>query len=246
MRDFDKEAKELPNKKYNYNFDAIVRDYMMQDFQLHFRAGSALELGCYHGDSTIELARHFDDLTVIEPSADAIEIAKGRVPATVKFVNAAAEDVEYEQRFDSIFMINTLEHVDDAEFLLRKVCGWLKEDGKLYVLVPNADAPSRQIAVLMGLVDHNHAVTAPEWKHGHRRTYAFDTLERDLRTGGFRVAVRGGLIFKALANFQFDKALDAGIIDMAYVDACHKLGCIYPRLCASIYTIAQKMARSEL
>jgi 2-polyprenyl-3-methyl-5-hydroxy-6-metoxy-1,4-benzoquinol methylase len=238
MRNFDQEARELPHKKYNYNFDAIVRGYMMRDFRPHFAQGPALEIGCYHGDSTVELAKHFADLTVIEASADAMQVARKRVPAHVQFRNAMLEDLEFGPTFGSIFMINTLEHMEDAVAALSKVRTWLAAAGKLFVLVPNADAPSRQIAVHMGIVEHNDAVTPAEWQHGHRRTYRFDTLERDLRKCGLKTLARGGIIFKALANFQFDRALDAGIIDEAYIEACHRLGLIYPNLCASIYAIS--------
>jgi 2-polyprenyl-3-methyl-5-hydroxy-6-metoxy-1,4-benzoquinol methylase len=168
-----------------------------------------------------------------------LQIARGRVPDHVQFHNALIEDIEFEPRFANIFMINTLEHLEHSEPALKKVRKWLAPNGRLFALVPNADAPSRQIAVLMGLIEHNNAVTPPEWQHGHRRTYSFDTLERDLRNSGLRVALRGGLIFKALANFQFDKALEAGIIDMSYIDACHKLGTLHPAFCASIYAIAE-------
>jgi SAM-dependent methyltransferase len=240
MRDFDKEGKEQAGKKYNYNFDGIVRNYMMRIFEPHFAAGPALEIGCYHGDSTVELEKHIADLTVIEASPEAMAVARGRVSKRVKFLNAMIEDIELEPMFSSIFMINTLEHMEDADAILSKVRTWLADTGKLFVLVPNADAPSRQIAVHMGLVEHNNAVTEPEWRHGHRRTYSFDTLERDLRKCGLKTIARGGIIFKALANFQFDRALDAGIIDEAYVDACHRLGEIYPSFCASIYAISQR------
>jgi len=240
MRDFDEEAREQAGKKYNYDFDGIVRSYMMRTFQPHFGAGPGLEIGCYHGDSTVELEKHIRDLTVIEASAEAMAIAQGRVSKRVKFRNAMIEDIEFEPIFSSIFMINTLEHMEDAQSILSKVRTWLADAGKLFVLVPNADAPSRQIAVYMGLVEHNAAVTPPEWRHGHRRTYSFDTLERDLRKCGLNTIARGGIIFKALANFQFDRALDAGIIDAAYVEACHRLGEIYPSFCASIYSISQK------
>ena len=53
MRDFDSEAKEQAGKKYNYNFDGIVRDYMMRTFQPHFGAGPALEIGCYRFESWV-------------------------------------------------------------------------------------------------------------------------------------------------------------------------------------------------
>jgi 2-polyprenyl-3-methyl-5-hydroxy-6-metoxy-1,4-benzoquinol methylase len=240
MRNFDEEAQEQPGKKYNYDFDAIVRRYMMREFADHFTAGPALELGCYHGDSTVELAKSFTDLTVIEASAEAISVAQARVSPGVKFVNAPIEEAEFDRRFTSIFMINTLEHVENAHSALTRAAGWLEAGGKLFVLVPNADAASRQIAVHMGIVDHNEAVTAAEWRHGHRRTYSFDTLERDLRVCGLSVKARGGLIFKALANFQFDRAIAAGIIDESYVDGCYKLGCLHPTLCASIFAIAGK------
>lgn len=46
------------------------------------------------------------------------------------------------------------------------------------------------------------AVTEAERLHGHRRTYALDTLERDAVAAGLRVVHRSGIFFKALANFQ--------------------------------------------
>jgi 2-polyprenyl-3-methyl-5-hydroxy-6-metoxy-1,4-benzoquinol methylase len=241
MRDYDKEGREQPHKKYNYDFDGIVRDYMMRDFERHFAAGPALEIGCYHGDSTIQLTERFADLTVIEASAEALEIARGRVPGRVKFNCSTIEQMDFASTFSSIFMINTLEHLEDAGAALAKARSWLSETGKLFVLVPNADAASRQIAVHMGLVESNDSVTQAEWQHGHRRTYSFDTLERDLRQNGLQSIARGGIIFKALANFQFDRALQAGIIDDAYVAGCHRLGQIYPNLCASIYSISQRV-----
>jgi 2-polyprenyl-3-methyl-5-hydroxy-6-metoxy-1,4-benzoquinol methylase len=186
------------------------------------------------------LSGRFADLTVIEASTEAVNIARKRVSPNVKFVNSLIESFEVANKFSSIFMINTLEHMDDAQAVLTQVGKWLDETGKLYILVPNADAASRQIAVYMGLIDSNNAVTTPEWNHGHRRTYSFDTLERDVTQSGLRVVVRGGLIFKALANFQFDAALEAGIINQQYVEACYKLGGIYPTLCASIFVVAQR------
>jgi hypothetical protein len=124
--------------------------------------------------------------------------------------------------------------------VLRKVDGWLSERGLLFLVVPNANAPSRQIAVKMGLIAHNSAVTDGEARHGHRRTYTFDTLEHDARAAGLRVAHRGGVFFKPFANYQFDKLMKTDIIDQGYLDGCYELGMQYPDLCASIYLLCGK------
>ena len=237
MRDYNSEAKSRPEKKYDYNFDFIVRDYMMRAFHPFFKDGAALELGCHEGDSTRLFSSYFKDLTVIEASSDAIAIAKTRVPESVTFINGTFENVALDRKYDSIFLINTLEHLDDAVDALKRIKSWLSPKGQFYVLVPNADAPSRQIAVHMGLFPTNNSVSKGEWEHGHRRTYSFDTLESDLRSAGLKAIHRGGLMFKALANFQIDKALEAGIIDDKYIEGIYNLGMTYPNLCASIYMI---------
>ena len=239
MRDFNSESYSLDNKKYNYDFDSIVRTYMFKDWRPYFLNGPALEIGCYHGDSTIELCKYFTDLTVIEPSDECIEITKNRVSSDVQFYLSTMEDFRTDRKFKNIFLVNTLEHSEDAVLMLEKAKLHLEADGRVFILVPNADAPSRQIAVRMGLIEACNAVTEKEWIHGHRRTYSFDTLEKDIKKSGLHCFARGGIIFKALANYQFDMALESGIISNEYVEGCYSLGSIYPHLCASIYVIAE-------
>ena len=117
---------------------------------------------------------------------------------------------------------------------------WLTDDGCLFVVCPNANAPSRQIAVKMGLISHNSAITLSEAEHGHRITYTLDTLERDAVVGGLKVVHRSGIFFKALANFQWDQLLNTDIISKEYLDGCYALGQQYPDLCSSIMLICKK------
>jgi len=107
---------------------------------------------------------------------------------------------------------------------------------------PNANAPSRQIAVKMGLISHNVAVTPAEAKHGHRCTYTLDTLERDAVAAGLKVLHRSGIFFKALANFQWDRILQTDIISKEYLEGCYKLGQHYPDLCSSIFLMCESNA----
>jgi len=120
---------------------------------------------------------------------------------------------------------------------------WLSDTGRLFLVCPNAHAASRQIAVRMGIISHNSAVTDAELKHGHRITYTLDTLERDARAGGLNVVYRSGIFFKALANYQWDKLLATDIISKDYLEGCYDLGQIYPDLCASIFLLCEKGPR---
>jgi hypothetical protein len=115
----------------------------------------------------------------------------------------------------------------------------LSDGGRLFLVCPNGNAASRQIAVKMGLVTHNAAVTPAEREHGHRITYTLDTLERDARAAGLTVIHRSGIFFKALANFQWDRLLVTDIISKEYLEGCYQLGHVYPDLCSSIFLVCE-------
>ena len=105
---------------------------------------------------------------------------------------------------------------------------------------PNANAPSRQIAVKMGIISHNSAVTPGEKAHGHHITYSLDTLESDAKKAGLNVVYRSGIFFKALANFQWDMILGTDAISPEYLEGCYELGQQYPDLCSSIFLMCEK------
>ena len=119
-RDYDAEAGQFGDRLYNYDFDAIVRAYMMKAFEPLMPAGRALELGCYKGESTEWLAARYDDLTVIEAAPSLVEAARARFGDGVRFFCATFETVELPETYDAIFLINTLEHLDEPVGVLRK------------------------------------------------------------------------------------------------------------------------------
>jgi 2-polyprenyl-3-methyl-5-hydroxy-6-metoxy-1,4-benzoquinol methylase len=244
-RDFDSEFNDEVGRRYAYNFDFdVMHHYMVKAFAPWFLSGSALELGSFKGDFTARLLPFFPSLTCVEASAVAIEEARTRRPRGVTFLEGTFEEVKLEGVFDNILLTHVLEHVEDPVRVLRRINDeWLSESGRLFLVCPNANAPSRQIAVKMGLISHNSAVTAGEAQHGHHRTYSLDTLERDAVAGGLRVVQRSGIFFKALANFQWDKILKTDVISQEYLDGCYALGQLYPDLCASIFLLCEKGRR---
>ena len=243
-RDFNQEIRDAAGSLYAYGFDFdVMHPFMIRSFAPFFGPGSALELGSFKGDFSARLLEHFDDLTCVEASDVAAGEARTRLGGRVKIVNEAFETVELSRQFDHVVLTHVLEHLDDPVKVLSRINEeWLSPRGRLFLVCPNANAPSRQIAVKMGLITHNAAVTPAEALHGHRRTYALDTLERDAVNAGLKVVHRGGIFFKALANFQWDRLLQTDIVSPQYLEGCYALGDQYPDLCASIFLLCERGA----
>lgn len=241
-RNYNKELEDNADRRYAYIFDTdIIHPFMLRSFLPFMHPGSLLELGSSNGHLTSRLCDHFDDITAVEASEDAIHNARNYLPSSVSFVNSRFEDVNLPKKYKNIIMTHVLEHLDDPVAVLKRVNDeWLEEDGRFILACPNANAPSRQIAVKMGLIDHNAAVTPAEHEHGHRCTYALDTLERDARLAGLKVIHRSGIFFKALANFQWDRLLQTDIISNEYLEGCYMLGQQYPDLCSTIFLVCEK------
>lgn len=241
-RDYNKELKDTSDHKYAYNFDFdVMHHFMLESFIPFFKTGSFLELGSFKGDFTKRFLNHFNDITCVEASDEAIAIAKSAFGNQIDFYNALFEEVSLPRKYDNIVLTHVLEHIDDPVKVLKRINDeWLSDSGRFFLVCPNANAPSRQIAVKMGLISHNAAITPAEKEHGHHITYTLDTLERDAKAAGLKVVHRSGIFFKALANFQWDQLLNTDIISKEYLQGCFELGQQYPDLCSSIFLLCEK------
>ena len=76
-RNYNQELKDTNDHKYAYNFDFdIMHKYMVDSFIPFFKEGNLLELGSFKGDFTRRLTPFFKDITCVEASDEAVEIAK--------------------------------------------------------------------------------------------------------------------------------------------------------------------------
>ena len=239
-RDYNKELKDNSSRKYAYNFDTdVMHPFMIKSFRKHFVKGNLLEMGSYKGTFTKRFLPFFDDISCIEASSDAIDIAKNELKGKkINFYNDLFENVVLPQKYNNIILTHVLEHLDNPIFVLKKIKNeWLAKNGKLFLVCPNANAASRQIAVKMGLISHNSAVTDAEREHGHNITYSLKTLEQHAKRAGLNIINREGIFFKALANFQWDRLLQTDIVSAEYLEGCYELGKNYPDLCSSIFLL---------
>jgi len=90
----------------------------------------------------------FKDITCVEGSDEAIAKARQEIGTAATFVHAVFETAVLPKTYDNIVLTHVLEHIDDPVLVLRRVNReWLSENGRLFLVCPNANAPSRQIAV---------------------------------------------------------------------------------------------------
>ena len=117
-----------------------------------------------------------------------------------------------DERFDTVTMLDLLEHVADPIGVLRKAGSFLAEDGVLVVHVPNAHAINRRLAVLMGTLEFCEELSPFDLQiAGHRRSYSLATLSRDIAQAGLKVASTGGIFYKILSTPQMDWFLKNGL-----------------------------------
>lgn len=220
-------------------FDRAMRRWMWQSMAPWMRGSSALELGCLYGEFTSLLVERFARVVVVDATRAFLETTRQRVGRRAEYHLSLFETFETTDRFDNVFLMHVLEHVIDPVAVLGKAGSLLARGGRLFAMVPNADALSRQIAVEMGVLTHRDAFSEADRRGGHRRTYVIDTLKRDVRAAGLSILHVGGVFLKILANYQFDALADGKILSPTFMEACYRLGLEYPTLCASIFVVAE-------
>lgn len=241
-RNYNRELQDTEDHKYGYSFDYdVMHPFMIKAFEPFFREGNLLELGSSKGSFTKRFLPYFEDVTCVEASNEAVKFSSDQFGERVKIYNDVFENVILPNKYNNIVLTHVLEHIDEPVKVLERINDeWLSDSGRFFLVCPNANAPSRQIAVKMGLISHNSAITPAEKEHGHQVTYTLDTLERDAKAAGLKVVHRSGIFFKALANFQWDKLLKTDIISKEYLEGCYQLGQVYPDLCSSIFLVCEK------
>jgi len=184
--------------------------YQVQSCLAHARGDSLLDVPCGDGTLTGLFASRFPRIVGVDASAAHLAKARIRLPS-VEFHEALLEELDLRERFDTVTMLNILEHVIDPVLALKKAAHFLSTDGVLLVHVPNAMAVNRQIAVLMGTLTSCEELSPFDINvAGHRRAYTLPTLVEDVKRAGLRVVAKGGVFYKMLSTPQMDWFLANG------------------------------------
>jgi 2-polyprenyl-3-methyl-5-hydroxy-6-metoxy-1,4-benzoquinol methylase len=219
------------------------------------RPGSLLDLACGEGIMTAYFFEKFKRLVGVDAASIHLNEARKRMP-TAEFHESLIEEFKSDEKFDNVFLLMILEHVQDPVRILKKAASFLKLEGTLIVHVPNANAMNRRLAVKMGtLLSIGELSPFDINVVGHRRSYTLETLKKDIEDAGLRIKKTGGIFYKMLSTPQMDWFLKNGQWESGHgwgrsgvdgVDwkaefctACYEIGKEQPEDCNVIYAFIE-------
>ena len=150
-------------------------DWIIDSFRPWLR-GRAMEIGAGIGTISRKLLAYVEHLDFVEPSAN---LAPMLSPSLTENKNVSFYFESLEDRlpqlgsetYDSIVMVNVLEHIENDDDALNQIFSVLKPGGHLLLFVP-------AMAFLFSEIDRIH---------GHYRRYHLGPLAEQLENSGFHI-----------------------------------------------------------
>jgi len=129
---------ELPHTYLNMSYYSFRMKTQFDDISGYKKKpGNLLEIGCSYGNLLEYFIKKGWEATGIDISKNAIKNAKSK---GLDCYNVSLEEFKPKSKFDVIILSNVLEHLQDPQGCLRLIKGWLKEQGIIYIRVPNAES----------------------------------------------------------------------------------------------------------
>lgn len=210
MNYLDKISKKFTTLK---GMDMWTNYYEYLTIKKYFLGKNVLELGCADGGMTKLILDDFESITVIDGSEYAINRLKKQTNSNkINTIIGYFEEVQLNEKFDTIIMGHILEHVDDPVYILNKFKVYLKENGNIIITVPNANSFHRIAGVKMGLLKSIYELNETDKRIGHKRVYDFLKIKNDIENSGLKIVKRDGYWLKFLSNKQIEENWDKSLI----------------------------------
>lgn len=156
-------------------------------------SGKLLDIGAGKGDFVSLARKNGYEAKGIEPSPRFCEYARDTYAVPVEEGYLGQGDHFKNEKFDAITLFHVLEHVARPQELLAIIAQYLKEDGVIYIEVPNADAS------LLWIVDRVFRLCGRNWScrlsplHApfHSMGYSPKSLKYLLEHNGFQLVYAG-------------------------------------------------------
>lgn len=160
---------------------------------------SVLEMGFGEGIVTNFLSQLKINLDVIEGAQ--LLVDKARLNhKNITVIHSMFENFNPIKKYDVIICTHVLEHVDEPIYILSLMRKWLTDDGKIIIIVPNAESIHRQLSVIMGIQKNLNDLSQRDLIVGHQRVYDSDLLEQHIQQANLKINFKKGFFLKTLPN----------------------------------------------
>ena len=235
----DEEATPYDPKSPEKNFDYWSTQFDIDVLGLFLIGEQVIELGCGKGDVTEKLAQRCQKLIVVEAAEANIAIVSNRLKerSNVEFYHSLWQDFDYAAAdiSDVVFFMG-LQYLDHEEtlFVLRKIRHFLRPQGRLHVVVPNAKSLHRRIAYCMNLITDVHELSERNQLFGHTRVYDKEMLFDELKECDFDVLHWEGIFLKPLPSDMMTS------LNKRVIYGLYEIGKELPDYCAYIYALCER------
>ncbi len=242
---------------FHSEYNRYLAQYKVESCMENIRGESLLDLACGDGMMTEMFAKKMSRVVGVDANGKHLADARLRLPSA-EFHECLVEELVIGERFDTVTMLDLLEHVVDPIDLLQKAAGFLNDNGVLIIHVPNAYAINRRLAVLMGTLTECEELSPFDLQiAGHRRSYSIASLCEDIEKAGLHIERTGGIFYKMLSTAQMDWFLNNGLWEdggfgwgrvggekkdwkAEFCRASYELGKEHPNDCNIIYACVTK------
>ena len=118
------------------------------------------------------------------------------------------EEFTDETKYDVIIMGFILEHVDDPAKILKIFKKNLRDNGRLFIAVPNAKSLNRRMGAALGKIEDIYSLNKNDLALGHKRNFCRRTLTHCVESQGYKVLWEEGIYLKPLPLDILNKLTD--------------------------------------
>ncbi|MDP9194798.1 MAG: class I SAM-dependent methyltransferase [Acidobacteriota bacterium] len=151
------------------------------------RGGTLLDLGAAGGELGSALRDHFDRTIGFEFNVDCAGTLGGH------FDQVVVTDLETVRSLPAntnvIVLADVLEHLRNPAATLQLVRSALRDDGHVFISVPNIANITVRLGLLFGIFEYRDRGILD---HTHLRFYTKRTIRREVENAGFRILEMGG------------------------------------------------------
>jgi 2-polyprenyl-3-methyl-5-hydroxy-6-metoxy-1,4-benzoquinol methylase len=156
----------LENLKHSSQYNCWIFEQILPHL-----GQNVLEVGCGNGNFTSLLVEQVHQVMAVDLNPDYVAATQNRLPhSNLQVLHANALEMSWEQTFDTIIMLDVLEHITDDQQCVQRLYQYLQPGGKLLIKVPAMQG-------LYGSLDQ--AI-------GHHRRYTHATLETLFQQSHFK------------------------------------------------------------